>query len=103
MTAAPAPASTNATPTPISIATRDASRATTQSRAVRRSVSSATPPSVPSVRAVVQRVSRARVVVDGETVGQISSGLLVLVGIATGDGDAEAERLAGKVARLRIF
>ena len=55
------------------------------------------------MRAVVQRVSRARVVVDDETVGQIGPGLLVLLGVADGDGEAEAERLAGKVARLRIF
>ncbi len=55
------------------------------------------------MRAVVQRVSRARVVVGDETVGQIGPGLLVLVGVANGDGEVEAERLAGKVARLRIF
>ena len=55
------------------------------------------------MRAVVQRVSRARVVVGDETAGQIGPGLLVLLGVAHGDGEAEAERLAGKVARLRIF
>jgi D-aminoacyl-tRNA deacylase len=55
------------------------------------------------MRAVVQRVSRARVVVDGETIGQIGPGLLVLVGVAESDSETEAERLAGKVARLRIF
>ena len=55
------------------------------------------------MRAVVQRVSHARVVVGDETVGQIGPGLLVLLGVANGDGDADAERLAGKVARLRIF
>jgi D-tyrosyl-tRNA(Tyr) deacylase len=55
------------------------------------------------MRAVVQRVSRARVVVGDETVGQIGTGLLVLLGVADGDGEAEAERLGGKVARLRIF
>ncbi len=55
------------------------------------------------MRAVVQRVSGARVVVGDETVGQIGAGLLVLLGVANGDGEAEAERLAGKVARLRIF
>jgi D-tyrosyl-tRNA(Tyr) deacylase len=53
------------------------------------------------VRAVVQRVSEARVRVDGEVVGQIGLGLCVLLGIAR--GDAEVERLAGKIARLRIF
>ena len=55
------------------------------------------------MRAVVQRVSRARVLVDGEVVGQIEGGLCVLLGVATGDDAAVAERLAGKVARLRIF
>jgi len=55
------------------------------------------------MRAVVQRVSQACVVVDGETVGSIGAGLCILLGVATGDGEAEADRLAGKVARLRIF
>jgi D-aminoacyl-tRNA deacylase len=55
------------------------------------------------LRAVVQRVSRARVVVDGETVSEIGAGLCVLVGVAEGDGEGEASRLAGKVAHLRIF
>jgi D-aminoacyl-tRNA deacylase len=55
------------------------------------------------VRAVVQRVREARVTVDGGTVGEIGAGLCVLVGVAEGDDEAAAERLAGKVARLRIF
>jgi D-tyrosyl-tRNA(Tyr) deacylase len=55
------------------------------------------------MRVVCQRVSRARVTVDGATVGAIRAGLVVLLGIAAGDGTAEIERLAGKVARLRIF
>ena len=55
------------------------------------------------MRAVVQRVSRARVVVDGQTVGAIGPGLCVLLGVAGSDGPGEAERLARKVARLRIF
>src|SRR5262245_17360071 len=55
------------------------------------------------VKAVVQRVSSARVRVDGRVVGEIGPGLLVLLGVARGDGLAEAERLAGKTARLRIF
>jgi D-aminoacyl-tRNA deacylase len=55
------------------------------------------------MRAVVQRVLRARVVVESDTVAQIDAGLLVLVGIAEGDGEEETDRLAGKVARLRIF
>jgi D-tyrosyl-tRNA(Tyr) deacylase len=56
------------------------------------------------LRAVVQRVSRARVtVVDGPGGGEIGPGLCVLLGVAATDGSAEAERLAGKVARLRVF
>jgi D-aminoacyl-tRNA deacylase len=55
------------------------------------------------MRAVVQRVSRASVTAGGETVGEIAAGLLVLLGVAVGDGEREAEALAGKVARLRIF
>jgi D-aminoacyl-tRNA deacylase len=55
------------------------------------------------VRAVVQRVSRAGVRVDGETVGEVERGLCVLLGVAEGDTPAEAERLAAKIARLRIF
>jgi D-aminoacyl-tRNA deacylase len=55
------------------------------------------------VRAVVQRVSEARVRVAGEVVGEIGAGLLVLLGVAHGDGPDDAGRLAGKIARLRIF
>jgi D-tyrosyl-tRNA(Tyr) deacylase len=55
------------------------------------------------VRAVAQRVSWARVRVDGATVGEIGPGLLVLVGVAQGDGPADAATLAGKLADLRIF
>ena len=55
------------------------------------------------MRAVVQRVSRARVVIGQETAGAIGHGLCVLLGVAQEDAAAEAERLAGKVARLRIF
>jgi D-aminoacyl-tRNA deacylase len=55
------------------------------------------------MRAVVQRVASARVVVDGEVVGEIGHGVCVLLGIAGTDAQAEAERLAGRVARLRIF
>jgi D-tyrosyl-tRNA(Tyr) deacylase len=55
------------------------------------------------VRAVIQRVLRARVVVRGETVGAIGPGLCVLLGVADADTDDDAERLAGKIARLRIF
>jgi D-aminoacyl-tRNA deacylase len=55
------------------------------------------------VKAVVQRVSAARVVVEGEVVGEIGAGLCVLLGVGRDDGEEEAERLAGRVARLRIF
>jgi D-tyrosyl-tRNA(Tyr) deacylase len=55
------------------------------------------------VRAVVQRVARARVLVGGQVRGEIGAGLCVLLGVARGDEPAAAERLAGRVARLRIF
>ena len=55
------------------------------------------------MRAVVQRVSEASVTVGGEVVSQIGPGALVLLGVATGDTPVASERLAGKVARLRIF
>jgi D-aminoacyl-tRNA deacylase len=55
------------------------------------------------MRAVVQRVTAARVRVAGATASEVGSGLCVLLGIATGDTDEQAERLARKVARLRIF
>jgi D-tyrosyl-tRNA(Tyr) deacylase len=55
------------------------------------------------VRAVVQRVAEARVRVADEVVGATGAGLCVLLGVARGDEAADAERLAGRVARLRIF
>jgi D-aminoacyl-tRNA deacylase len=55
------------------------------------------------VRAVVQRVASARVRVGGEALGEIGAGLCVLLGVARGDAAADAGRLAGKIARLRIF
>jgi D-aminoacyl-tRNA deacylase len=55
------------------------------------------------VRAVVQRVSRASVTVDGTVVGACGHGLLVLVGARHEDTSETATRLAGKIARLRIF
>jgi D-aminoacyl-tRNA deacylase len=55
------------------------------------------------MRAVCQRVSRAEVRVDGAATGRIGAGLAVLLGIAHGDTREDADRLAGKVARLRIF
>jgi len=55
------------------------------------------------VRAVVQRVSRASVTVGGEVVGQTGPGFLVLVGVGRDDTVETAERLARKIARLRVF
>ena len=55
------------------------------------------------MRALVQRVSSASVEVDGEVVGEIGAGLLVLVCAMQGDGEKESEWLAGKIAKLRIF
>jgi D-aminoacyl-tRNA deacylase len=51
----------------------------------------------------VQRVLRASVSVDGGVVGECGAGLAVLLGVADGDDETAAERLAGKIARLRIF
>ena len=55
------------------------------------------------MRVVIQRVTGASVTVDGEIVGAIGPGLLLLVGIASGDDEATARRLARKCAELRIF
>src|SRR4051794_38887782 len=55
------------------------------------------------MRALIQRVARASVSVDGETVGAIDAGLLVLLGVTHGDDEAICDRLADKVAALRIF
>ena len=55
------------------------------------------------MRAVLQRVREARVRVAGETVGEIGPGLLVLLGVAVGDTDADARTIAGKIADLRLF
>jgi len=55
------------------------------------------------MRAVVQRVTRASVTVDGETVGAIDRGLVVLLGIASDDTQEEADYLAAKIVSLRVF
>src|SRR3954447_10425602 len=55
------------------------------------------------MRAVVQRVTRAHVTVDGETTGRIERGLLVLLGVAQNDSQTDADYLAEKIAGLRIF
>ena len=55
------------------------------------------------MRALVQRVLRAAVRVDGEAIAEIGPGLLVLLGVRTGDTESEADRLAAKARALRIF
>ncbi|MEZ4709022.1 MAG: D-aminoacyl-tRNA deacylase [Caldilineaceae bacterium] len=55
------------------------------------------------MRAVVQRVSRASVTVDGAVVGEIGKGFLILLGITHDDGEAEAAYLARKIGGLRLF
>ena len=55
------------------------------------------------MRAVVQRVSQAQVVVDGEIVGQISRGFVVLLGVAQGDTQADVATMAEKLVGLRVF
>ena len=55
------------------------------------------------MRAVVTRVSQASVAIDGETVGQIGQGFLVLLGVAPEDTEAQAEKLADKICGLRVF
>ena len=61
------------------------------------------PPRVAAVRALVQRVSRASVSVGAEVVGEVGHGLCVFVGVTHDDGPAEADRLAGRLAGLRIM
>jgi D-tyrosyl-tRNA(Tyr) deacylase len=55
------------------------------------------------MRAVVQRVTRAKVTVEDEIIGEIKSGLVVLLGVARDDTEADAEYLVAKIAALRIF
>ena len=55
------------------------------------------------MRALVQRVGRASVSVDGDEVAAIGAGLLVFLGVGEGDGEAEADRLADKIRALRVF
>jgi D-tyrosyl-tRNA(Tyr) deacylase len=55
------------------------------------------------MRAVVQRVSRARVLVGGRVTAEIGTGIVALVGVAQGDADADADWIAAKIAELRIF
>lgn len=55
------------------------------------------------MRAVIQRVSSASVNVNGDVIGEINNGLLVLLGVADGDNEADVERLLEKIIGLRIF
>jgi D-tyrosyl-tRNA(Tyr) deacylase len=55
------------------------------------------------LKAVVQRVSRAKVTVDGQITGEIGEGLMILVCAMQGDTEAQADQLAAKIAKLRIF
>jgi D-tyrosyl-tRNA(Tyr) deacylase len=55
------------------------------------------------MRAVIQRVSRAKVTIGGDLTGEIGRGLLVLLGVGRGDTQADADYLADKIAGLRIF
>src|SRR3954452_3338715 len=58
---------------------------------------------MPAMRALIQRVSEASVSVDGQVVGSIGEGLLILLGVGQMDTEADAGRLAAKLARLRVF
>lgn len=55
------------------------------------------------MRAVIQRVTQAQVAIDGQAVGSIRKGLLILLGVGGDDGEAQAERLWSKIFKLRIF
>jgi D-tyrosyl-tRNA(Tyr) deacylase len=55
------------------------------------------------MRAVVQRVTSAEVRVDGSVVGSIGAGLAILLGVGRGDTEARADRMAARLARLRVF
>ena len=55
------------------------------------------------MRVVLQRVSRAKVTVEGETTGEIGKGILVLLGVGVDDGEPEARQLVDKIVNLRIF
>ena len=55
------------------------------------------------MRALLQRVSEARVSVNGETLAEIGPGLVVLLGVGRGDGEGETRQMADKIAKLRVF
>jgi D-tyrosyl-tRNA(Tyr) deacylase len=75
----------------------------TPKRWPRPSSNTSRPGGITEVRAVVQRVTRAAVRVDGDTVGSIESGFLVLLGIGVGDDAADAAAMASKIGGLRVF
>ena len=58
---------------------------------------------VVKMRVLLQRVSKASVTVDGQTISAIGNGLLILLGIGHGDGEEQAKFLAEKIANLRVF
>ncbi len=55
------------------------------------------------MRALIQRVTQAQVIVDNDVVGTIGEGLVILLGVGDADGEGEAQQLADKIANLRIF
>lgn len=55
------------------------------------------------MRAVIQRVKRAAVTVEGQTVGSCGQGFLILLGVRKGDAESDADLLAAKIAKLRVF
>ncbi len=55
------------------------------------------------MKAVLQRVKRSSVIVDGETVGQCANGLMILLGVAAGDSEEDARLLSAKILKMRIF
>lgn len=55
------------------------------------------------MRAVIQCISDARVVIEGETVGEIGRGFLILLGVGQQDGEAQAEKLWSKISKMRVF
>ena len=80
-------------------ASRRAPSPSTDARYASTSSTAAIPAEYGRVRALVQRVSEASVTVDGEEVARIGPGLLVLLGVRSGDGEAEADRLRLEAAR----
>lgn len=55
------------------------------------------------MKAILQRVTEAKVVIEGRTAGQIEAGLVILLGVSQGDTERQADRLADKISQLRIF